>query len=126
MHRVARREAARLPVVAANAGSRRLERVPVEAGLSRHHAGCATSNSDAGHGNVAGWRADYDSVGADSGVEAEEAGTRLMRVLRGHPRAFSAARIVTSALSGGGSLGKKGGAFLHLLSWGAGRAGACS
>src|SRR4029078_9162279 len=86
-----------------DAGSRRLERVPFEAGISRHHARCATSNGDPGHGNVAGCRADHDEIRTDSGAEAEAARTRLMRVLRGHPGAFSAARIVTSAVRRGGA-----------------------
>src|SRR6185295_12094607 len=99
----ARREAALLPMAAADSGSRRLERVRLEAGVPRHHAGCAASHGDARHGNVTGWRADLDPVRANPGVEEEEARTGRVRVLRGHSRALSAARVVMALRLGGRS-----------------------
>ncbi len=81
-------------MVAADSGSRRLERVSAEAGVSRHHARCAASHGDARHADVTGWRAHQNSLRTNSSAEEKEARTDRLRVLRGHSRALSAARVV--------------------------------
>jgi hypothetical protein len=60
LQRAARCEAALLPVVALDPGSRRLQGVSFEAELSRHHARRATSERDAGHRHTTGRRAAHE------------------------------------------------------------------